>query len=431
MSKSTETVRKGRLFCVTALLTIGCVALAQESPTPPGQVPPPNDRLHVQEERDLRLTTAVPSREEARQIFGVNLYRNNVQPVWVQVENLGDVEMMLMPVGIDRAYYTTLETASRHYPWERLLNRDADANFRNRQMTLWIPAGAVRSGYIFSRVDEGTKSFNVDVVPDDQSPYQMTFFVPVPGLRVDHYTIDWENLYPADEIKDVDLPGLVEGLEALPCCVTDKKGQDYGDPLNIAFVGDIQDLYYSLMRAGWDETETIYGASMWKTAMSAVAGSEYRYSPVSALYVYGRAQDAAMQRARSSINERNHLRIWLTPMRYEDKPVWIGQISRDIGVRFTKKTITTHKIDPDVDETREFLIEDMAYSQGLAKIGYVRGVGEASFDEPRGNLTGDPYFTDGLRAVMWLSGSPVGIDEIETVFLGARPQPIDEPEPAK
>ncbi|MFW2406083.1 MAG: LssY C-terminal domain-containing protein, partial [Gammaproteobacteria bacterium] len=369
-------------------------------------------------ERNLRLTTAVPSAEEAQEIFGVKLYRNNVQPVWVQVENLGDVEMMLLPVGLDRAYYTPLETASRHYPWEKLLNPDADADFRDRKMAITIPAGAIQSGYIFSRVDEGTKSFNVDVVPRGGTPYRMTFFVPVPGLRIDHYQTQFDQLYPEDEIVDVDLQGLVSGLEALPCCVMNEKGKDFGDPLNIAFVGEIDDLYYSFLRAGWDETETVYGSSLWKMAKSAVAGSEYRYSPVSALYVYGRAQDAALQRARSSINERNHLRIWMTPMRYEGKPVWIGQISRDIGVRFTTKTITTHKIDPDVDETREFLVEDLLYAQGLAKIGYVRGVGAAPFDEPRGNLTGDPYFTDGRRAVMWVSGSTVGIDEIEIAYLG-------------
>jgi hypothetical protein len=111
----------------------------------------------------------------------------------------------------------------------------------------------------------------------------------------------------------------------------------------------------------------------------------------------------------------------MTPMRFEGKPVWIGQISRDIGVRFTSKTITTHKIDANVDETREFLVEDMVYSQGLSKIGYVRGVGDAPYDAPRGNLTGDPYFTDGLRVVMWVSGSPADLSEIEILDLGARP----------
>jgi hypothetical protein len=124
-----------------------------------------------------------------------------------------------------------------------------------------------------------------------------------------------------------------------------------------------------------------------------------------------------MQRARNSINERNHLRIWLTPLRYEGTPVWIGQISRDIGVRLTWRTITTHKIDPDVDETRAFLVEDMAYSQTLAKVGFVGGVGPAPYEKPRGNLTGDPYFTDGNRVVMWLSAEPVAVDELEVIDL--------------
>jgi hypothetical protein len=200
-----------------------------------------------------------------------------------------------------------------------------------------------------------------------------------------------------------------------------KKGNLVADPLNIAFVGEAKDLYYSLLRAGWDETETVYGKSVLKTGTSALFGSEYRYAPVSALYAFGRSQDAAFQRARSTINERNHLRIWLTPIRYDGKPVWIGQISRDIGVRFTRKTITTHKIDPDVDETREFLVEDLAYAQGLAAIGHVVGVGAAPYEQPRENLTGDPYFTDGLRAVMWLSASPVSISGIEIRDLGAAP----------
>jgi hypothetical protein len=103
----------------------------------------------------------------------------------------------------------------------------------------------------------------------------------------------------------------------------------------------------------------------------------------------------------------------MTPMQYQGKQVWIGQISRDIGVRFTRKTITTHKIDANVDETREFLLENLAYSQSVAKIGYVGGVGPASIDAPRKNLTGDPYFTDGYRVVLWVSSIPVAIDDIE------------------
>jgi len=154
---------------------------------------------------------------------------------------------------------------------------------------------------------------------------------------------------------------------------------------------------------------------------STLSGSEYRYSPVSALYVFGRPQDAALQKARSNIDQRNHLRVWKTRMRYSGKSVWIGQISRDIGIRFTWKTFTTHKIDANVDETREYLLEDLAYAQSLLKFGYVGGVGAYTFDSPRGNLTGDPWFTDGLRVVLFVSEQPTSISEIEVLNLGSRP----------
>ena len=154
---------------------------------------------------------------------------------------------------------------------------------------------------------------------------------------------------------------------------------------------------------------------------SFLSGSENRYSPVSGLYVFGRPQDVAFQKARDNLNERNHLRLWLTTLRYQGAPVWIGQISRDIGVRLTRKTITTHKVDPDVDETREYLLENLAYSQALSKVGYVPGVGAASIGEPRGNLTGVPYFTDGLRLVLWVTSRPTDIAEIQDLGFGIQP----------
>ena len=400
---------------------IGAVVMAQDSTgSAHQQVPPPNDRQFVNTEGKVRVATAVPSAEETEEIFGAKLYSRNIQPVWVQIENLGEATLWFFPVGLDEGYFTPIETSYRRQGGISILNPVTNQEFYDNSMRLQIEGGTVRSGYIFTRIDEGTKSFNVDVYGKDEQ-YRMTFFVPVPGLRLDHYDVDWNNLYRQDELNEVDLEGLVAGLEALPCCVTDEKGKNNGDPLNIAIVGELKDLYYGFIRAGWDETETIYGSSLMKTFKSALTGSEYRYSPVSALYVFGRAQDAALQKARSSINQRNHMRLWLTPMRYEGKPVWIGQISRDIGVRLTWQTVTTHKIDPDVDETREFLLEDIAYAQSLAKFGYVRGVGEAPYDEPRGNLTGDPYFTDGLRVVLFVSGQPADISEIEILNLGVQP----------
>jgi hypothetical protein len=137
-------------------------------------------------------------------------------------------------------------------------------------------------------------------------------------------------------------------------------------------------------------------------ARAFLLGTPYRYSPVSPLFVGGKCQDIALQRARQTINERLHLRLWMTRLRFQGKPVWIGQISRDIGVRFTPRTwnLTTHKIDPDVDDARDYVLDNLMESGRVSHVGYVGGVGAAARTTPRRNLTGDPYHTDGLRAVV-------------------------------
>jgi hypothetical protein len=346
-----------------------------------------------------------------------------VQPVWIEIENGRDEDVAFMSVGLDPEYFTPIEAASLESDGS---NEELSRRFLSQGMDMFIESGKTRSGFVFTRLDEGTKTFNVDIVSSDAGMMTFTFFVPVPGLKIDHQEVDWENLYPADQIVDVDEDFLVEAIARQPCCTTDAPGTGTGDPLNLVVIGDLIDVYYAFIRAGWDETETVHRSSMFKTIQSFFSGSEYRYSPVSGLFVFERTQDVAFQRARDNIHERNHLRLWMSRARFEGKPVWIGQISRDIGVRFTIKTITTHKIDPDVDETREYLLENLAYSQSLAKFGYAGGVGAASFDEPRHNLTGDPYFTDGYRLVLWVSATPVDIADLEFVPWAQIPAQLEE-----
>lgn len=397
---------------VLALLLLGCAAGPESVNTiPEGDY---RERLVTQERDGVRVTAGVPSAQETAALFDEALYDRGIQPVWLEIENRRDQTVSLLPVGLDPQYYSPLEVANldaaESTPPEMLV----DTFFLDQRMSFLIPPGASVSGFVFSRLDEGTKTFNVDIFGEAYFD-TFTFFIPVPGLQIDHYSVDWAGLYGPEEWREVDEEQLLEGIEALACCVTDKAGDATGDPLNLVLIAWPMDVYTAFIRAGWDETETITGSTTWKTVRSFFSGENYRYSPVSSLYALGRAQDVAFQWTRENIHERNHLRLWMTPFTYEGTPVWIGQISRDIGVRFTKKTITTHKIDPQVDETREYLLENLAYAQSLKAFGYIGGVGAVPQDQPRGNLTGDPWFTDGLRLVLWLSSEPVAIDELEVL----------------
>ena len=109
--------------------------------------------------------------------------------------------------------------------------------------------------------------------------------------------------------------------------------------------------------------------------------------------------------------------MWLTPLRVDGKPVWVGQVSRDIGVRVTTRSpfLTTHKIDPDVDESRGYLLQTLLMANVLSQWGLVPGVGPATPEAPRENLTGDPWFSDGRRLVMVLARTPRAIPQVQRI----------------
>ena len=176
-------------LCASVFLAFSLEIIAQEEqPLFKGkEVAAPNDRLHLRTDGNLKISAAVPSAEETRQIFGINLYRKNIQPVWVQVENLGDSTVYLTPMGLDSGYFTPREAAIRARDNKAAFN---SSHFEQRgHVKLAVPARSIQSGYIFSRVDEGTKSFNADVI-GDRVAHMLTFNIPVPGLKIDHYAVD-------------------------------------------------------------------------------------------------------------------------------------------------------------------------------------------------------------------------------------------------
>jgi hypothetical protein len=104
----------------------------------------------------------------------------------------------------------------------------------------------------------------------------------------------------------------------------------------------------------------------------------------------------------------------LTPIRFRGNPVFVGAISRDIGVYLTTRAwnLMTHAIDPNVDEARAYLIEDLATAQALKRLGSIKGVETATHEKPHRNLMNAPYWTDGQRAVLLLSDEPVPFEDI-------------------
>jgi len=380
----------------------------------PQQAESPDFRARAEKKVNGQVTVSavVLSPLESETTFGLPLARQRVQPVWLQIDNQEDRELYLMLLSLDPDYFAPSEVA---WQFKSHGSEPVDAKadrLLDMQIPVVIAPRRVVSGFVYTNLDPGAKAFSVELF--GESMFRSFEFVQlVPGFEADFQKVEFEKLYSAAEVRELSLAELPAYLEALPCCVSGGDRKTPGDPLNLVVVGDPRRTLSTLVSRGWDLTETLRSGTAWRTVGSSLFGSKYRTSPVSALYLFGRPQDIALQKARGTVDERNHLRLWLAPITVEGMNVWIGQVSRDIGVKFSSKTLITHKIDPVVDEARLYVALDLAASQSLEAVGYAKGVGRSSPEAPRFNYTRDPYYTDGLRVVLFLGEGPFGLDEIE------------------
>ncbi|HNV85803.1 MAG TPA: LssY C-terminal domain-containing protein [Candidatus Omnitrophota bacterium] len=390
-------------------------------------------RAQTKETNGIRVTTAVLTDKESKKLFGVNIAKKGIQAVWLKIENSREEPYIFLQQNLDPDYYSPEEaayichysTAQRFielgvvaivffpvlfaapvtYFSARYSNKKMDSDFEEKGLhnNIVMPKSTFQ-GFVFTPLDEGTKEVKI-ALHGDEGDEIFNFFFKVPGIRADYRKRKFDALYPENEIRECSEAELQSELLKIAATTTNKKGTARGDPLNLVIIGELNDILNAFASARWSETESLGFKSSYKTAKAFLFGKTYRYSPVSPLYYDGRSQDIALQKPRKKIDQRLHLRLWFSPLRVNSKPVWIGAISRDIGVRFTLKTwnLTTHKIDPYVDDARDYVIQDLASVEKVVHYGFAGGVGVSTKEKPGKNLTGDPYITDGYRMVIEVS----------------------------
>jgi hypothetical protein len=358
---------------------------------------PVHERALTKATGGIRASVAVVGDEEARQIFGINLARKKIQAVWVEIENNIDRPLVLLPTAIDPEYFAPLEVA---FAYHKFLATDANATLDAHLLNLNFPIrsliqpGSRASGYIFTNWEKGMKLIDLDLLGDDFSQ-NFTFFTPNPDSSLGQDIIGrLETMFSASELQKVESEAeLRQALERLPCCVSIESGGPSAEPLNVVIIGAFDD---------------------WTTAFSRRG---YRYQVLNPRYAFGRAQDISGHKlSRGYTKAQAHtIRIWLTPIRYNGKPVWVAQTSTRQGGRFAEKAPVevTSPINPKVDEARYDLAQDLAYSQALTKIGHIKGSRRGQPTATEQGFGDVHYATDGLRVVLIFGDRPASLDKID------------------
>ena len=175
-----------------------------------------------------------------------------------------------------------------------------------------------------------------------------------------------------------------------------------GDMVNYALLGTEAQVKAAFAAAGWVAVDKSVGDAVLHGLLSTLSHEAYTEVPMSTLYLFGRPQDLSFARGDPLMvaAERHHLRVWKTDQTIGGEPMWVGSATHDIGFeRDQRNGKATHKIDPEIDKERKFLLDSFDAA----------GVfGSAAYVTPSDPLlkartaTGGSFFSDGRILVMGL-----------------------------
>ena len=211
------------------------------------------------------------------------------------------------------------------------------------------------------------------------------------------------------------------GLESAPKFSVTAAGIP-GDPLNLGLVGAEKAVVQAMLDAGWTPADPISWRTSLGIARSVLEKRPYPTAPVSSLFVFGRKQDLAFEKAATaggSASRRHHVRFW----RADDLgtggvPFWLGAATFDRSVGFSHLTgQITHHIAADIDAERNAVIAGLSQLGWLTQEYQVTGVGATLFGRNGG---GDRYDTDGELTIGVLAVAPHKNQPIS---------PLDNPNP--
>jgi hypothetical protein len=191
-----------------------------------------------------------------------------------------------------------------------------------------------------------------------------------------HVTVEFttrgpENAAPPADLK---LPAVTqEMIDRIPRRVVDAQDNP-GDNTNFVVVGSEKQVLGAFEAAGWVKVDRSNSDAVLAGVMAVLSKQAYLTLPMSILTLFGRPQDYGLAHAEplAVVAQRHHLRLWKAPFQVEGQELWVGAATHDIGFdRDQRNNGVTHKIDPAVDDEREFVGRSLDETGLIAKQSYM------------------------------------------------------------
>ena len=145
-----------------------------------------------------------------------------------------------------------------------------------------------------------------------------------------------------------------------------------GDPINLAFMGDADQLHEAFQRAEWTLADPVTFGSSVRIVTSTINRRSYHEAPVSPLFLFGRQQDFAYQQeVDGNPAQRHHIRFWKCPADWPlpggSRVDWLAAATFDTSVGLSLFTLqVTHRIDADTDIERDHVVQTVSALDGVS-----------------------------------------------------------------
>ena len=219
-----------------------------------------------------------------------------------------------------------------------------------------------------------------------------------------HVTVEFTTRGPENAAppKDLKLPEVTqEMIDRIPRRVVDAQGNP-GDNTNFVVVGSEKQALAAFEAAGWVKVDRSNEDAVLAGLTAVFNKQAYLTLPMSILTLFGRPQDYGLAHAEplAVVAQRHHLRLWKAPFQADGQEVWVGAATHDIGFdRDQRNNGVTHKIDPAVDDEREFVSRSLDETGLVAKLSYMT---PSQPSKEARTATGATFHSDGRVLVIHL-----------------------------
>ena len=170
------------------------------------------------------------------------------------------------------------------------------------------------------------------------------------------------------------------------------------DLTNLLFIGTKDQIEEAFKAAGWFASDPLGRASNFRTAQAIIENRGYDEAPMSILTLDGKPPDMTFEKQNNTFASRHHIRLFQVSHTFAGKPVFVAAATHDIKIYFSKTSRSiTHGIDPDIDNERTKVTNDMLFT---GKVKAVSLVDRTNIPKNISNATGDQLKTDDKISVI-------------------------------